>query len=73
MSDIEHNHREFSQYYAEFEVSAVDLDQNPSALRTAFSMGFCKEIKNSFTYSEISEALPGFVSVCQKWDNPIRQ
>jgi len=66
------NH-EFSQYYAEFQVIAADLDWNPSALRNALRMGLSEQIKDSFTYSNLSEELPAFVTVCQKQDNQIHQ
>jgi hypothetical protein len=36
-------------------------------------MGLSKEMKDSFTYSDMPEELPAFVTVCQKWDNQIRQ
>ena len=35
MREIEQQNHEFSQYYAEFQVIAADLDWNPSALRNA--------------------------------------
>jgi len=65
--------REFSQYYAEFQVIAADLDWNPSALRNALRMGLSEEMIDSFTYSDMPEELPAFVTVCQKRDNQIRQ
>jgi hypothetical protein len=73
MWEIKQMNREFSQYYAEFQVIADDLDWNPSALGNALSMGLSEEMKNSFTYSDIPEELPEFVTVCQKRDNYIRQ
>jgi len=36
-------------------------------------MGLSEEIKDSFTYSDMPEELPAFVTVCQKRDNLIRQ
>jgi len=39
MREINQKNREFSQYYAEFQVIAADLDWNPSALRNALRMG----------------------------------
>jgi hypothetical protein len=73
MREIKQKNREFSQYYAEFQVIAADLDWNPSALRNALRMGLSEEMKDSFTYSDMPEELPVFVTVCQKRDNQIRQ
>ena len=73
MRDIKQKNRMFSQYYAEFQVIAADLDWNPSALRNALRMGLSEEMKDSFTYSDMPEELPAFVTVCQKRDNQIRQ
>jgi len=73
MWEIKQKNREFSQYYAEFLVIAADLDWNPSALRNALRMGLSEEMKDSFTYSDMPEELPAFVTVCQKRDNHIRQ
>jgi hypothetical protein len=73
MREIKQKHREFSQYYAEFQVIAADLHWNPSALRNAVRMGLSEAMKDSFTYSDMSEELPAFVTVCQKRDNQIRQ
>jgi len=73
MWEIKQKNREFSQYYAEFQVIAPDLDWNPSALRNALRMGLSEEMKDSFTYSDMPEELPAFVMVCQKRDNQIRQ
>jgi len=36
-------------------------------------MGLSKEMKDSFTYSDMPEELPAFVTVCQKRGNQIRQ
>jgi len=71
MREIKQNNREFSQYYAEFQVIAADLDRNPSALHNALRMGLSEEMKDSFTYSDMPEELPAFVTVCQQWDNQI--
>ena len=73
MGEIKQKNREFSQYYAEFQVIAADLDWNPSALQNALRMGLSEEMKDSFTYSDMPEELPAFVTVCQKRDNQIRQ
>ena len=73
MREIKQKYREFSQYYAEVQVIAADLDWNPSALRNALRIGLSEEMKDSFTYSDMPEELPAFVTVCQKWDNQIRQ
>jgi len=71
MQEMKQRNREFSQYYAEIQVIAADLDWNPSALRNALWMGLSEEMKDSFTYSAMPEELPAFVTVCQKRDNPI--
>jgi len=71
--EIKQKNREFSQYYAEFQVIAADLDWNPLALRNALRIGLSEEMKDSFTYSDMPEELPAFVTVCQKRDNQIRQ
>jgi len=73
MREIKQKNREFSQYYAEFQVIAADLDWNPSALRNALRIGLSEEMKDSITYSDMPEDLPAFVTVCQKRDNQIRQ
>jgi len=36
-------------------------------------MGLSEEMKDSFTYSDMPEELPVVVTVCQKWENWIRQ
>jgi len=73
MREIKQKNREFSQYYAEFQVVAADLDWNPSALGTALRMGLSEEMKDYYIYSHMPEELPAFVTVCQKRDNQIRQ
>jgi hypothetical protein len=73
MWEIKIQNREFSQYYAEFQVIAADLHWNLSALWNAHRMGLSEEIKNSFTCSDMPEELPEFVTVCQTRDNQIRQ
>jgi hypothetical protein len=73
MREIKQKNCEFSQYYAEFQVIAADLDWNPSALRNALRMGLSEEMKDSFTYSDMPEELPALVTGCQKQDNRIRQ
>jgi len=73
MREIKHDNRDFSQYHAEFQVLAADRDWNPSALRNALRMGLSKEMKDSFTYSDMPEELPALGTVCQKRDNQIRQ
>jgi len=73
MREIKHKNREFSQYYAEFQVIAADLDWIHSALQNVLRMGLSEEMKNSFTYSDMPEELPAFVMVCPKRDNQIRQ
>ena len=52
MREIKQKNCEFSQYYAEFEVIAANLDWNPSALRNALRMGLSEEMKHSFTNSD---------------------
>ena len=73
MREIKQKNRKFSQYYAEFQVITADLDWNPSALRAALRKGLSEEMNDSFTYSDIPEELPAFVTVCQKRDNQIWQ
>jgi len=73
MREIKLKNREFSQYYAEFQVIAADLDWNPSALQNALRIGLSEEMNDSFGYSDMPEELPAFVTVCQKRDNQIRQ
>jgi len=73
MRDIKQKNRKFSQYSAQCQVIAADLDWNQSALRNALRMGLSEEMKASFTYSDMPEKLPAFVTVCQKRDNQIRQ
>jgi len=73
MREIKQQNRESSQSDVEFEVIAADLDWNPSALRNALRMWLSKDQKYSFTYSDMPEELPAFVSVCQIRDNQIRQ
>ena len=73
MREIEQKNCELSQYYAELEVIAADLDWNPSGLQNALRMGLSEEMKDSFTYRNMPEELPAFVTVCQKRDIQIRQ
>jgi len=73
MWEIKQKNREFPQYYAEFQLIATNLDWNPSALRNALRMGLSEEMKDSFTYSDMPDELPAFVTLCQKLDNQIRQ
>jgi hypothetical protein len=73
MKDIKQRNREFSLYYAEFQVIAADLDWNPSALRNALRSGLSEEMKDSFIHTDMPDALPAFVTLCQKRDNQIRQ
>jgi hypothetical protein len=69
MREIKQKHRQFSQYYGEFEVIAADLDWDHSALRNSLRMGLSEEMKECFTHSDMPEELPAFVTVCQKQDN----
>jgi len=73
MKEIKQKNREFSLYYAEFQVIAADLDWNPSALRNALRSGLSEEMKDSFIHTDMPEELPAFVTLCQKRDNQIRQ
>jgi hypothetical protein len=73
MREIKQMKREFSQYYAGFQVIAADLDWKSSALRNALRMGLSEEIKHSFIYSDMPEEHPAFITVSQKRDNQIRQ
>ena len=73
MRNIKQKNREFSLYYAEFQVIAADLDWNPSALRNALRSGLSEEMKDSFIHTDMPEELPAFVTLCQKRDNQIRQ
>jgi hypothetical protein len=71
--DIKELNREFYDYYAAFEVIAAKLDWNSSAVRNAIRMGLTGEMKDSYTYSDVPEELPAFLTVCQKRDEQIRQ
>ena len=68
---IKQKNREFSQYYAEFQVIAANHEWNPSALRNTLRMGLLEELMDSFIYSNMPKELPVFVTVCQKSDNQI--
>jgi hypothetical protein len=71
--EIKQKNRVFSQYYADSQVIAADLDWNPSDLRTALTMVLAVQMKDSFTYRDMPEEFPAFVMVWQKWDNQILQ
>jgi len=73
MKEIKQKSREFSLYYAEFQVIAADLDWNPSARRNALRSGLSEEMKDSFIHTDMPEERPAFVTLCQKRDNQIRQ
>jgi len=73
MQETKQKNREFCQYYAEYQVTAADLDWNPLALQNALQMGLPEEMKDSFTYSDMPEELPAFATVCQQQDNQIQQ
>jgi hypothetical protein len=49
-------------------VIAADLNWDPLALWNALRMGLSKEMKDFFTYGNMLEELPAFVTVCQKRD-----
>jgi hypothetical protein len=72
MWEIKPKNREFSQYYAEFQVITADLDWNAPALGNALRMELSEEMQDSFTYSYMPEELPAFVTVYLRWDNQIR-
>jgi hypothetical protein len=73
MREIIQRNRKFFQYYAEFQIIATNLDGNPWALRNALRMVLSEEMKDSFTYGDMPEDVPVFVTVCQKRDIQIRQ
>jgi hypothetical protein len=73
MREIKQKNREFSQYYAEFQVIAANLDCNPSALRNALRSGLSEEMKESVIHTDMPEDLPAFVTLWQKQDNQIQQ
>jgi hypothetical protein len=73
MKEIKQKNGEFSQYYAEFQVIAADLDWNPSALRNALRAGLSEEMKDLFLHTDMPDELPAFVAMCQTRDNQIRQ
>jgi len=59
--------------YIEFLVNAAELDCNPSPMQNGLRMGLSEEMKDSFKQSHMPEGCPAYVTVCQKWDNQIRQ
>jgi hypothetical protein len=73
MPEIKQKNREFSQYYAEFQVIAADLDWNPLDLRNALRSGLSEEMKDTFIHTDLPNELPAFVTLCQKRNNQIRQ
>jgi len=73
MREIKQMNREFSQYYAEFQVIAAHLDWNNSAMQNTLRIGLSEDITDSFTYSDMLEELPAFVTMDQKRDNYIQQ
>jgi hypothetical protein len=54
--------REFSQYYAEFQVMGACLDWNPSALRNTLRSGLSEEMNDSFIHTDMPDELPAFVT-----------
>jgi len=62
-----------SQYYAEFEDVAADLDRNLLALWNTLRIVLSEARKDSFTYRDMPDELHAFVTVCQTQDNYIRQ
>jgi len=73
MREIKQKNCEFPPYYAESQVEAADLNWKPTALRNALSMGLSEQMKDSFTYSDMPEEHPAFMTVSQNQDNQIRQ
>jgi len=73
MREIEQKNHELSQIHPELPVIAADLDLNTPGVRNALRMGLSEEMKDSFTYSDMPEELPAFVTVCQERDDQIRQ
>jgi hypothetical protein len=73
MREIKQTNREFSQYYAEFQVIAADWNWNYSALRNALRSGLSEEMKDSIIHTDMPEDLSAFVTLFQKRDNQIRQ
>jgi len=73
MREIKQKNRELSLYYAGFQVIAADLDWDSSALRNALRSGLSEEMTDSFMHTDMPDQLPAFVTLCQKWDNPISQ
>jgi hypothetical protein len=67
------NNCEFSQYYAEFQVIAANLDWIPSALRIAMKSGLSEENKDSFRHTDMQDELPVLVTFCQKQEKQIQQ
>ena len=63
MREINQMNCEFSQYYAEFQVIAADLDWNLSALRNTLPMGLSKSMEDSCMYSNMPDELPSCVTV----------
>ena len=73
MWEIKQQNTEFSQYYAEFQVIATNLDLNPPAMQIALPMGLLDEVKDPFTYSNAPDKHPAFVTICKKWDIQVWQ
>jgi len=69
--DIQEKLCELCQYYAEFQVNAINLDWNLSALQNALRMGQFKEMKDFCMYSNKPQELPPAVTIWQKWDHLI--
>jgi hypothetical protein len=58
LKEIIQKNREFSLYYAEFQVLAAHLGWNPSALRNALRSGLSEETKDSFIHTDMPDELP---------------
>jgi len=72
MQDIKRNNWEFSQYYAQFQVIPADLDWNTSAIISALRIGLSEGMKHCFTYTNMPEEHPAFMTVFQIRDIQIR-
>jgi len=69
--EIEQKHRQFSKYYAEFQVIAADVNWNLSTLRNNRKMRLSEEMKHSFQYREMPNELPVCVAMCRMQHNQI--
>lgn len=56
------------QYYAKYQIIAVNLKWNPLSLQNTPRMGLSEEMKDSFQYRDTPEKLPVFATLCQNQD-----